>query len=269
MSALAAGAAPFSFVPTSIRTVIATSGVDAVRAALELDPDIEIVADCNYASQAAAAVREFVPDLLIIDSHLADVRDAVAAANVANVPVILTGCPELSEDELSENGFASAAIECLPSGCDSARFEFALLRAKYQVQRIRLEAFGRLDSARRPFIAPFITKAAPLERLAVRAEHSLFFLPVSEIEWVRSAGNYVWLHTATDRHKLRHTIAGLLTLLNNDRFVRVHRNAVVNLDRVVRFHVPGRGNAYALLHSGMQLPLSRGHGRALRQLKHC
>ena len=265
MNALAAGAAPLSFVATSIRTVIATSGVDVVRAALELDPDIEIVADCNYASQAAVAIRDFVPDLLIIDSDLADAKDAVAAANVAGVPVILTGCADLPESEVAENRFASAAVEYLPLGCDRVRVDFALLRAKYHVQRIRLEAFGRLDSARRPFM----TKTPPLQRLAVKAEHSLFFLPVSEIEWVRSAGNYVWLHTAADRHKLRHTITGLLSLLNNDRFVRVHRNAIVNLDRVVRFHVPVRGNAYALLRSGTQLPLSRGHGRALRQLKHC
>lgn len=261
MNALATGSAPLPFVPTDIRTVIATSavGVGTIRAALELDPDIEIVADCNYVSQAVAAIRDLAPDLVIIGSDLADVKDAVAAANVANVPIMLVGC-----DGMSENGFAAADIECLPYGCDRARSEFGLLRVKYQVQRLRLEAFGRLDSARRPFI----TKRPPLERIAVKAEHTLFFLPVGEIEWVRAAGNYVWLNTAGDRHKLRHTLAGLLTLLNSDRFVRVHRNAVVNLDRVVRFHVPGRGNAYALLQSGMQLPLSRGHGRALRQLKH-
>ena len=258
MSLHAASAASALFTPTAIRAVIATGAVgDAVRSAVELDPDIEVVADCRGVAQAIAAIHNSLPDLLVIDEALAGVEDAIAAAAVANLRVIVTGClPPLHAS------LASPAVECLPYGCSPESLEFALLRAKYRVQRARLEALRRLEPERN-FSE---TSRPPAERIAVKAEHTLLFLRVSDIEWVHAAGNYVWLHGAQVRHKLRHTINGLLATLNSDRFIRVHRSAIVNLDRVLQFHLPGQGNAYALLESGVQLPVSRRYGRALRRM---
>lgn len=68
MSVLAA-AVPPSFVATGIRAVIATRTAEAVRTALELDPDIAIVADCNCAAQAETAIRNLIPDLLVSRSR--------------------------------------------------------------------------------------------------------------------------------------------------------------------------------------------------------
>jgi hypothetical protein len=53
-------------------------------------------------------------------------------------------------------------------------------------------------------------------------------------------------------------------LLDPDSFMRVHRNAIVNLDRVREFQIPSAGNMFAVLWSGKQLPLSRGYQGDLR-----
>jgi two-component system, LytTR family, response regulator len=252
--------APNAATHTEIRAVVATalSGSAELRSVLQHDHDVHIVADCLHAQQAANAIHEHAPDLLLMDASLADADHVVALASVCGVPAILvTGC-----DTQSEARFATVALECLPRACPGERVEVALLRAKCAVQRARLESIGQRGPESRDVSSP------PLERLVVKADHALIVVRVADVDWIRSAGNYVWIHTGNECYRLRHTISGLFALLNSGRFVRVHRCAIVNLDRVVRFHIPSRGNAYALLQTGVQLPLSRGYRRALKQLQH-
>ncbi|HZD04865.1 MAG TPA: LytTR family DNA-binding domain-containing protein, partial [Longimicrobiales bacterium] len=83
-------------------------------------------------------------------------------------------------------------------------------------------------------------------------------VPVDDVDWIEADGNYVRVHTRKGVHLARRTLSSLEEVLDGRRFVRIHRSAIVNLDRVVRL-TPGYGGSYlVILGNGTELTLSRG-----------
>jgi two-component system LytT family response regulator len=95
------------------------------------------------------------------------------------------------------------------------------------------------------------------QRLAVRNNGHVLFLAPEEIEWIEAAGNYVRLNASGQSHLLRETMSGVEAKLPRERFLRIHRSAIVNLE-TVREMVPNpHGDFVVVLRSGKRLPLSR------------
>jgi two-component system, LytTR family, response regulator len=97
----------------------------------------------------------------------------------------------------------------------------------------------------------------PLRRLVVRADDRLLLVPLHEVVHLEADGNYVRVHTATGVHQLRDTLSHLETMLDPDRFVRIHRGEIVNLDAVRAVEPYFHGDFVLLLKNGEKLRLSR------------
>jgi two-component system LytT family response regulator len=82
-------------------------------------------------------------------------------------------------------------------------------------------------------------------------------LKVSEIDWIEADGNYAKLHVGRKAHLLREKMHDLETQLDPDKFVRIHRSAIVNLDRIKEMHPHFNGDYIVVLEDGSQLKLSR------------
>ena len=95
-------------------------------------------------------------------------------------------------------------------------------------------------------------------RLAVRNNGHVLFLDPAEVEWIEAAGNYVRLNAGGESHLLRETMARVEARLPRDRFLRIHRSAIVNLEAVRELVLEARGDFVVILRSGKRLPLSRG-----------
>src|SRR5947209_17901591 len=72
----------------------------------------------------------------------------------------------------------------------------------------------------------------PLERFVVKDKKRIFFVPVSDVLWIEATGNYACIHTASDRHLLRETLAHLEEKLASHHFIRVRKSAIVNAARI-------------------------------------
>jgi two-component system LytT family response regulator len=94
-------------------------------------------------------------------------------------------------------------------------------------------------------------------RLAVRNNGQVLFLSFEEIEWIEAAGNYVRLNAGGESHLLRETMSGVEAKLPRERFLRIHRSALVNLEAVREMVPSPHGDFVVALKSGKQLPLSR------------
>jgi two-component system, LytTR family, response regulator len=95
-------------------------------------------------------------------------------------------------------------------------------------------------------------------RIAVRNNGHVLFLAPEEIEWIEAAGNYVRLNALGQSHLLRDTMSGVESKLPRDRFLRIHRSAIVNLEAVRELVPSPHGDFVVVLKSGKRLPLSRG-----------
>ena len=96
-----------------------------------------------------------------------------------------------------------------------------------------------------------------LDRIAIRTGKKVFFLKSDEIDWIEAEGNSVRLHSGQQSHVIRTSISLLESELDSEKFVRIHRSTIVNVDRVRWLEPSAHGNYRVILHDGTQLVLSR------------
>ena len=94
-------------------------------------------------------------------------------------------------------------------------------------------------------------------RIVVRSERRLLFLRQDEIDWVEAAGNYVRLHVGGETHVLRQSMKNMETRLDEGQFVRIHRSAIVNVERIRELQPWLHGEYVVVLADGTRLSASR------------
>ncbi len=100
------------------------------------------------------------------------------------------------------------------------------------------------------------------DRIAVRESGRVILLKVDDIDWIEAADNYVCLHRGTETHVLRETMNAVEARLPS-QFVRIHRSAIVNLDRVKELQPWFRGDYQVILRDGTKLTLTKNHRKKL------
>jgi two-component system LytT family response regulator len=167
--------------------------------------------------------------------------DVLEQAGMNAVPAIVF---VTAHDQYALRAFDVAALDYLVKPFDDRRFFAALLRAKEQA---RTKRSGR--------IARFI----------VRSRDKVVFLRETEIDWVEAADYYASLHVAGKTHLLRRSMASLEEELDPARFVRVHRSAIVNVDRVKEMQQSFRGESVLVLRDGARVRVSRARREELER----
>ncbi len=130
---------------------------------------------------------------------------------------------------------------------------------RFVLRRIQGEA-RFLEEGREENIAQAVT-----DRFLVKKLGREFLVRVTDIDWVEASGNYVNLHVGTKVYPLRETMTGIEAQLACAGFQRVHRSAIVNLDRVAEIAAFETGDGELRLTSDMRIPLSRRYRRELRE----
>jgi len=150
-------------------------------------------------------------------------------------------------DKYALQAFEAGALDYLLKPFDSVRFDRALERAKERV------AYER--SAQR----------VP-DTLAIKSVGGVTFLKIAQIDWIEASDYYSRLHAGGKSYLLRRSMADLEDELAPFSFCRIHRSAIVNLDRVAGMTLAENGEHDVLLSDGTKLRLSRAHRRRLREL---
>jgi len=107
---------------------------------------------------------------------------------------------------------------------------------------------------------------APLGRLIVRKRNREFILDAGDIDRIEADGNYVVIHAAGESYRLRDSLEGLAGRLGEQRFARVHRAHVVNIDRILEIQPWDHGDYRILLKDGSFLNFSRRYRNRLSEL---
>ena len=93
------------------------------------------------------------------------------------------------------------------------------------------------------------------------------FLRREEIRCFEASGNHVKVRTADASYLLRETIKSLEARLDPDRFVRIHRSTIVNVENVREIRPWYTGEYIVVLAGGRELTLSRGYRANLPRLQ--
>jgi two-component system, LytTR family, response regulator len=154
-------------------------------------------------------------------------------------------------------------VDLVVKPLDVERFESALDVARSRIVRARTETeTGNRSSEHRDATH----RRQFLRRLAVEAGEKIGLVRVEDIQWMQSLGKHIRLHVGKTSHLLRQSMKNLQAVLDPNRFVRMHRNAIVNLGYVDEFYLPSSGNMFVKLSNGVLLPLRRANRAMLRRL---
>jgi two-component system LytT family response regulator len=139
------------------------------------------------------------------------------------------------------------------------RFAEALAHAKAQVRQRRLGRIGRRLAAAVGTVEPAPEESAPLyaDRLLVPSGDGSQVIRAEAIDWIEARNYCAKLHVGAREHLVRQTLKALEARLDPARFVRIHRSAIVNLDRIRTLEPYFHGSQVVILVDGTRLPLSR------------
>ena len=227
---------------------------------LDGDAEFEIVGECGDGLAAVAAIEAHKPDLLFLDVQMPELDGFGVLEAIEEAPVIIF---VTAYDQYALRAFEVHALDYLLKPFDRERFDKALQRAKRQIAR---ERAGAVNQELVALLADLKSRPKPLERLVIKAGGRVFFLRVDEIDWIEAAANYVKLHVGKESHLLRETINGLAAKLDPDKFLRIHRSIIVNLERVKELQPWFHGDYVVILQDGTQLTSSRNYREHLRKL---
>jgi hypothetical protein len=141
-----------------------------------------------------------------------------------------------------------------------AYFMFLAIIYLYRFVLRRLQGEAEFLSEGREEAEP----VAVTDRFLIKKLGREFLVRVQDIDWIQSSGNYVNLCVGTRVYPLRETMAGISDRLAKQGFQRVHRSAIVNLDRVVEIVPFETGEGEARLASDVRVPVSRRYRKELR-----
>jgi two-component system LytT family response regulator len=220
-----------------------------VRMLLDDDPEVEVVGECSGA-EGVSLVERTRPDVLFLDVQMPEVDgfDLLERLGPSRAPttVFVTAYADHAV-----RAFEVHALDYLLKPIDDGRFARALGRAKEQV-RLRERGtpdprVGALLEARGRFARRFLVKGRD-RTVVVNAE---------DIDWIEAADYYVSLHVGNASHLLRETMNELEGKLDPEKFFRVHRSSIINLERVREIQPLFRGDCELVLASGCKVRLSR------------
>src|SRR5580658_9659203 len=180
---------------------------------LRRDPDIETIVECGSGREAIEETKRLKPDLMFLDVQMPECGgfDVLEMLGGDMPPTVIF---VTAYDEYALRAFEAGALDYLLKPFDDARFDRALKRAKDRF----IQGAAQLPRA--------------LTRIVVKNRGQTLFLNVSEIDWIEAADYYACIHVDGATHVVRRTLVDLEKDRGDEKFIRIHRSIIVNLERV-------------------------------------
>ena len=232
-----------------------------IRSLLSRYPEVELVGEAEDGRRTLQMVRDLHPALLFLDVQMPELNGFEV---LEELPAKIT--PEVifvtAYDRFALRAFEVHALDYLLKPFTRTRFARAV---DHCLGRLR-ENPGGPDPHLLSLLEELRKRQQQSERVAVRDKDSVELIRTAEIDWLEGAGNYVKLHVGAREHLVRDTLKSLEERLDPQRFLRVHRSAIVNLDSIARLLPWFHGEYVVVLRDGTRLQSSRNYSDRLRGL---
>lgn len=226
---------------------------DKLARALAEHADIDLVAQCGSGTEAARAIASLHPDAALLDIQMPEMSGLEVAAQLEadDAPLIVF---VTAFDEHAIRAFEVKAIDYLLKPYDAERLAHSLTRIR--------TLLGDRTTRRMP-IETARAQVGTCDRLLVPEGEILQLIEAASIESIEADDNYVHVRTASKSYLLRRTLQDLLSQLGEEKFVRIHKSAAVNVTAIRSFTPLFKGDYEVKLASGRELRMSRRFKDAL------
>jgi two-component system LytT family response regulator len=231
-----------------------------IRRLLRPERGLTIVAECGDGASAVQAIQSFGPDVIFLDVQMPELDGfgVLRALGPGPLPAVIF---VTAYDRYAIAAFEVHALDYLLKPVSADRCARAVAHAR--------RALADRRAAADPRLLAMLSETADrrwLTRLPVRAGGRIVIVDLVDVDWIQAADNYVTLHAGGHEHLLRETLGRIEKELDPDRFVRIHRSAIVQVDRIRELRPAFHGDFVVVLRDGVQLTLSRGYRAKVEQV---
>lgn len=221
---------------------------------------VEIAGSASTGDEAVEMIRQTKPDLVFLDVQMPG-KTGLQVVDVIGADEMPATIFVTAFDQFALKAFAVAAIDYLLKPFDDERFAQALQRARKSIELREVEKMTRR-------LLEFLheeTQPKFLERISVESRGQVRVVPVARIDYITASGPYAELHVGDKTYALRERMQTLAEQLDPSVFFRIHRSAIVRLERIdTLLHRPG-GDYAVRLKDGTELDVSRARRDELEQ----
>jgi len=246
----------------SIRVVIVDDeelARERISSLLQKFEKIEIVGEAGDGCTALELIEAEEPDLVFLDVQMPEMDgfEVLRQLNEKRPQVIFV----TAHDKFAVQAFEVHAIDYLLKPFDRERFEIALKRAVEKIRSNQNSDANVASMLKEPKIG-----SKSWTRLVIKTEGRVLLLNIEDIDWIESSDNYVTLHAGSETHLMRETMNALESRLPPEKFMRISRSNIVNLERIKELQPMFHGEYIVILKDGIKLTLSRGYRNKLNSL---
>ena len=236
-----------------VHSVLIVDDEPAARQKLSLflkdHKDFEVVAEASDGLEALKCIEQFEPTLVFLDIQMPNLDGISVTSNLelncnSNI-VFITGY-----DEYAIKAFELNAIDYLLKPYDKARLAKTLNRYREHTKTVSEYNLPK-------FVQDYREKSAFPEKLLFKSDGGIEVVTAEDIQWIESSGNYVKVCLERTAFIARQTLSTVLSQLNPEVFVRIHRSHIVNVNEVIKVDPLGKGDYSIYLAGEIKLKLSR------------
>jgi two-component system LytT family response regulator len=248
-----------------VRAVIADDeplARERIRTLLSRFTQVTVVGEARDGNETLEMIRGLRPSLVFLDVQMPEMDGFAVLEKLdsASAPAIIF---VTAYDAFALRAFEVHAIDYLLKPFTRARFTRAM---EHTLQRLGQGNDTGIEPGLLSLLESIRFERKAQGRIAIRSEQGVYFVRISEIDWLEAFGNYVKVHVGSQEHLLRDSLKCFEERLDPNRFLRVHRSAVVNLDSIERLEPWFHGEYSVFLRDGTKLTSSRTYSERLRSL---
>lgn len=249
-----------------LRTLIADDeplARDRLKALLSAEEEIELIGECRNGREVVEQLKTQAVDLLFLDIQMPgntgfDVIDQIGPARMP-LTVFVT-----AHHKYAVKAFEVHALDYLTKPVEPSRLGETLVHVR---ERINSKAAVLTQEKFQAVMASLGNPAVPRteypKRLLVPNGVKDSFIDVGDIEWIEASDYYACLHVGARSFMLRETMKDLAQTLDPKQFVRIHRSAIVNVEKVREILREGRSEGMVVMAGGQRLKMSKAGWQAL------
>ena len=236
---------------------------ELLRTMLASEDDVEIVGECGDGESAVDSILNLAPDLVFLDVQMPEFDGFGVLSRIPpdRLPAVIFAT---AFDHYAIRAFEVHALDYLLKPFDDERLASSLRHARLRLTR--RESQDDVTERLRALLEGVQSRTRYLERIVVKEEGRIFFLPVESVDWFEADGKNIRVHVGPEAHTIRDGMYRLESELDPAAFLRVSRSAIVNIDRIRELRSGFQGDYLGVLRSGKQIPTTRMYREGIQGL---
>lgn len=242
-----------------IRTIIVEDekpARDLIKRFLEDFSEIEIIDECTDGFMAVKTINEKNPDLLFLDVQLPKLIGFEILELLENIPLVIFST---AYDQYAIKAFELNAVDYLLKPYNKERFGVSIEKA---IEKFKL---NKTDNENVKTLLDAVDKEnKDIQRIAIKNKQAITVLPVNEVVYLEANGDYVMIHTKQNRFIKEKTMKYFESNLDSQKFIRVHRSYIVNVDFIDKLELYEKKKYLLILKTGNNINVSSSGYKLLK-----